>query len=47
MIKSIVRSFFWKLQDIESLYLDGADFRGLEYWYDDIVEVEKSINPAT
>jgi hypothetical protein len=40
-IKSVVRAFSWKWQDIESLYLDDTDFRGLLYWYEDIKEVNK------
>ena len=42
MIKSVVRSFFWTCQTIESLYIDNADFRGLEYWYEDVIKVNKT-----
>ena len=37
MIKTVVRDFKWTPQVIESLYLDGTDFRGLEYWYNDVI----------
>jgi len=45
MIKSVVRSFHWTCRDIESLYLDDADFLSLGYWYNDIIEVEKELKP--
>ena len=47
MIKSVVRTYNWTPTDIESLYLDGIDFLGLEYWYDDAAEVDQEITAET
>ena len=41
MIKSVIREFHWLPKEIESLYLDDTDFLGLEYWYNDVKEVNK------
>ena len=35
MIRAVVRVYQWTPKDFESLYLDDADFFGLEYWYND------------
>jgi hypothetical protein len=43
MVVSVVRSYKWTPQEIENLYLDDADFFGLEYWYNDAVEYVKEI----
>jgi hypothetical protein len=44
IIKTVVRYHHWTPKTIESLYLDDADFFGLLYWYDDVMEVIKEIN---
>jgi len=43
MVKSIVRQNGWSPEIISSLYLDGVDYFGLEYWYEDVKEVNESI----
>ena len=43
MIVSVVRAYHWQPKEIENLYLDDADFHGLEYWYNDVAAVDKSI----
>jgi hypothetical protein len=39
MIKSIVREHHWSPEMISSLFHDGIDYFGLEYWYNDVKEV--------
>ena len=43
MIKSVARQYHWPPDKIESLYVDDTDFFGLEYWYNDALEIEKEI----
>lgn len=44
MVKTVVRSLGWSISDLKGLYLDDIDFFGLEYWYNDCVEVQKQMN---
>ena len=44
MIKTVVRAHHWGPEKIESLYLDDADFFGLEYWYNDTLDHINQIN---
>lgn len=43
MIKSIVREHHFPPKVIDAFFLDEIDYRGLEFWYNDIVEVDKEI----
>ena len=43
MIKSVVREHHWPPSEFERLYLDDADVFGLEFWFNDIVEVNESL----
>jgi len=43
VIKTVVREHHWRPSEIESLYLDGTDFFGLLYWYEDISEVNNEL----
>lgn len=43
MIKSIVREHHWSPKEINGLYLDSTDHFGLEYWYDDVVQVHNDL----
>lgn len=36
MIRNVVREHHWPMSEIESLYLDDADFFGLEWWHNDV-----------
>lgn len=47
MIKTVVREHHWTPNKIESLYLDDADFFGLKYWYNDILEVNDELDKQT
>lgn len=43
MIRMVVREYKWTPETIGNLYLDDMDFLGLEYWYNDIVSMNKRI----
>lgn len=43
MIKSVARCYSFTLTEIKNLYHDDADFFGLEYWYNDAVEMNSEI----
>lgn len=42
MIKSVVREFHWTFLVIEQMYLDDEDYKGLEFWYNDVVEMTEN-----
>lgn len=44
MVKSVIREFKWSPTVINELFIDDADYLGLEYWYNDALEIQKSIN---
>jgi len=46
MIRSVVRVYRWKPNDVENLYHDDADFFGLEYWFNDAIEMDDGIRAA-
>ena len=43
MIKSVVRVHHWPPSEFRRLYLDDADVFGLEFWYNDVTEVNDSL----
>jgi len=43
MVKSVVREHHWAPDQIGALYFDAADYQGLVYWYNDVVEVSNEI----
>lgn len=47
MIKSVVREHHWAPATIGALYFDAEDREGLEYWYNDIIEVDKKLKEKT
>jgi hypothetical protein len=44
MVKSVVRGHHWEPSEFENLYLDDADFFGLEFWHNDVNTEIKSLN---
>jgi hypothetical protein len=36
MVKSVVREFQWLPKEIGSLFIDGQDMYGIEYWHSDM-----------
>lgn len=43
MVKSVIREFKWSPDAINHLYIDDIDYLGLEYWYNDVLEIHKEI----
>jgi hypothetical protein len=43
MIKSVVREYHWSPAVVGDLYFDRQDFLGLEYWFDDVKELQDQI----
>lgn len=43
MIKTVARYHHWTPETLKNLYLDDADFFGLEYWYNDVLVVLKEL----
>jgi hypothetical protein len=39
MIRSVAREFKWPPNVIGGLFVDDADYLGLEYWYNDVLEM--------
>lgn len=46
MIKSVVREHHFTPDVIDALFFDAQDHRGLEFWYNDIVQVHKEMNDS-
>lgn len=45
MIKTVAREFKWPPEVIGGLFIDGIDFKGLDFWYNDVKEVVKELTP--
>jgi len=43
MIKTVVRQYGWTPHEASRLYIDGHDYFGLLYWYNDAKEVNDSL----
>lgn len=43
MIKSVLREHHYPPQVIDALFVDAIDYHGLEFLYNDILEVSKEI----
>tara|TARA_R110001599_G_scaffold341931_1_gene563269 strand:- start:932 stop:1087 length:156 start_codon:yes stop_codon:yes gene_type:complete len=44
MIKTVCREHHWTPTDIDELFTDDQDFRGLEFWYQDVKECHDELN---
>lgn len=47
MIVSVVREHHWPPEKLGGLFLDDADFRGLEFWYNDVLKCDEEIKAKT
>lgn len=45
MIKTVVREYHWPPDHIGGLFIDDMDYKGLEFWYNDVIEVIEKIKP--
>ena len=43
IVQTVVREFKWSPETVSEMYIDDACFKGLKYWYDDIVFVHKQL----
>lgn len=43
MIKTVVRENKWSFLIIDDLFLDNIDYKGLEFWYDDIIAISAEL----
>ena len=46
MIVSIARNYYWTPDEIEKLFVDSIDYKGLVFWYDDALEMQREINKS-
>ena len=45
MLKTVVREHHWPPEVFGGLFIDYQDHLGLEFWYNDIDEVNKELTP--
>lgn len=43
MIISVAREFHWPPSILGGFFIDGQDFEGLEFWYEDCVKVNEEL----
>jgi hypothetical protein len=43
MIKSIVYEYHWTPKVISNMFVDDYDFKGLIYWYDELIRIDKQM----
>ena len=43
MVRSVAREFHWPPDVLGGFFVDDIDYNGLEYWYNDCVEMSKEI----
>jgi hypothetical protein len=43
MIVSVVREHHWAPEIIGALFVDDGDHHGLEFWYNDVLEVSNEL----
>ena len=43
MVKSVVREHHFTPAVIDAFFIDAIDWHGLEYWYNDVKEVNESL----
>lgn len=45
MIKNVVREHHWPPSEVGGLFIDNWPLSGLEFWNDDVVAVNKELQP--
>ena len=45
MLTRVAREFHWPPEILGGFFIDDIDLNGLEFWYNDVVEVHKELNP--
>lgn len=46
MIRSVVREHDWPPHIVGGLFVDAVDYEGLEFWYEDCVEMNKKMEES-
>jgi hypothetical protein len=46
MVRSVVREHHWPPDKIGGLFVDAIDYEGLEFWYDDLMDVNNKLKEA-
>lgn len=47
MIKSVVREHHWSPRIVGDFFIDREDYKGLEFWYNDMAEVNNDLKKIT
>ena len=45
MIRTVAREYKWPPEVLGGLYFDRQDYLGLEYWYDDVMDMIEKAKP--
>lgn len=43
MIRSVIREHHWSPKEVGDFYLDDSDYKGLEFWYNDVKEMHDEL----
>lgn len=43
MIRSVVREHHWPYFIIDRMYIDNTDHKGIEFWYEDIQQMNSEL----
>lgn len=43
MLTSVAREFHWPPETLGGFFIDDIDLNGLEFWYNDVVEVHEEL----
>ena len=43
MIMSIVDYHHWPPSEINKMFCDDVDFKGIVYWYDELIKIKKKM----
>ena len=46
MVYSVGMQLRWPPSEIDCLFLDNQDFKGLEYWYDNVVKYAQDLKSS-
>lgn len=47
MIKTVVRQYHWSPDIIGDLFIDDQDYKGLEFWHADAIEINSEMKKTT
>lgn len=47
MVKTVAREYHWAPNIIGAFFIDDNDWHGLEFWYNDVNEMNKELKTPT